>query len=81
MENRFNLNTNLFVSALKITNVYFQSPKILCSPNFQKGKYMFLDQSHTQIQLDEFSQPHGGNVFHSQIETRVNLGNKIKKYF
>lgn len=58
MENRFNLNTNLFVSVLKITNVYSQSPEILCSLDIQKEKkydYMFLDKSHTQIQLNKFS--------------------------
>lgn len=66
------------MSELKITNVYSQSPQILCSPAFEMGKYMFLDQSHIQIQLDKASQPHEGNIFHSQAKTQINLGNKIK---
>lgn len=63
MENRFNLYTNLFVSVLKITNVYSQSPAIISSPGFQMGKYMFLDQNHVQIQLDKVSWPHEVNIF------------------
>lgn len=57
MENRFNLNTNLFVSVLKITNVYSQFTEILWSLDIQKEKKInicFFDKSHTQIQLNKF---------------------------
>lgn len=81
MENRFNLSTNLFVSVLKITNVYSQSPEILWSPDFQMEKYMFHDQSHIQTRLDKFSQPHEGNIFHSQIKICQLRKQKIKIFF
>lgn len=64
------------MSVLKIVNVYSQAPEILCTPNFQVGKYMFLNQNHIQIQLGKLSQPHEGGIFHSPIKTLLNLGNR-----